>query len=417
MAPTQLAPTIIKESDHVILRMPSNNSKAVCIKANTTISLGKFGSFKANELIGKTFGHTYEIEKGGSIRPHKQSGFDDADITEANNKEINDNPKSQKLSFEDIEILKQKSMTGDVTAQEIIATLTENNESFAMKTEFSKSKYIKRKQKKFMKSFVPLETNVYNVCDFFFQSNPMKIRGIRTDTLSQVLSLVNVYSSARIMAVDDGQGMIVASLLSRISEGGSVFGIHDGDVHSYDILRYMNFSNESRDRLQTLSWSKLNHTMEPFTEELREGFTEQDVLGRERRMRGHAKLSETLENLNRGEFDALVISSNYKAKSVVEKLVPYLGGSRMLVIYDQSKEALVETFAWLRDSPDFLNVQLTESWLREYQVLPSRTHPLMNTSGGGGYILSAIHLAPAAVPTPAPVSAPAPAATDAANSD
>ncbi|KAJ2585289.1 tRNA (adenine(58)-N(1))-methyltransferase non-catalytic subunit TRM6, partial [Coemansia sp. RSA 1722] len=60
--------------------------------------------------------------------------------------------------------------------------------------------------------------------------------------------------------------------------------------------------------------------------------------------------------------------------------------SRMLVVYDQSKEALVELFAWLRESPSFINVQLTESWLREYQVLPSRTHPLMNTSGGGGFL-------------------------------
>ncbi|KAJ2802313.1 tRNA (adenine(58)-N(1))-methyltransferase non-catalytic subunit trm6, partial [Coemansia furcata] len=160
------------------------------------------------ELIGKTFGHTYEIEKGGSIVPHTLAGFDSADITEANNKEIVDNPKSQKLSFQEIEKLKTMSLAGDVSAKEIIASLTENNESFDKKTEFSKSKYILRKQRKFMKSFVPLETNVYNLCTYFFDFNPTKIRGIRADTLSQILSLANVYSNARIMAVDDGQGMI-----------------------------------------------------------------------------------------------------------------------------------------------------------------------------------------------------------------
>ncbi|KAJ2344194.1 tRNA (adenine(58)-N(1))-methyltransferase non-catalytic subunit trm6, partial [Coemansia sp. RSA 2671] len=121
--------------------------------------------------------------------------------------------------------------------------------------------------------------------------------------------------------------------------------------------------------------------------------------GRERRMRGHAKLSDTIDNLRRGEFDALVISTNYNPKSVIERLVPFLGGSRMLVVYDQSKDVLLETFTWLRQSPEFLNVQLTESWLREYQVLPNRTHPLMNTSGGGGFILSAIHLAPVDKPS------------------
>ena len=33
------------------------------------------------------------------------------------------------------------------------------------------------------------------------------------------------------------------------------------------------------------------------------------------------------------------------------------------------------------------NLQLSETWLREYQVLPERTHPEVNMSGGGGYLL------------------------------
>jgi len=32
---------------------------------------------------------------------------------------------------------------------------------------------------------------------------------------------------------------------------------------------------------------------------------------------------------------------------------------------------------------------VTEAWLRQYQVLPGRTHPMMNTSGSGGYLLTA----------------------------
>ncbi|KAJ2212317.1 tRNA (adenine(58)-N(1))-methyltransferase non-catalytic subunit trm6 [Coemansia sp. RSA 487] len=390
----QLEPTLIKNGEYVVIRMPSTNSKIVCIKAGSTISLGKFGSFKASALIGNTFGHTFEIEKGGTIKPHKQVGFDDADITEANNKEIVDDPKSQKLSFEEIEKLKTKSLAGDVSAQEIIASLTENNESFAQKTEFSKSKYIRRKQNKFMKCFLPLETTIYNLCNFFFEANPAKIRGIRADTLAQLLSLANVYSNARILAVDDGQGLLVGALLSRLGEGGQVLGMHDGDVHNYDALRYTNFTAECKDRLQTLAWSKINHKMAPFTEELPENASQDDINGRERRLRGHAKLTHTLDNFRKGDFDALVVSTNYNPLSVIKQLVPRLGGSRMLVVYDPSKEALLESFAWLLESQEFLNVQLTESWLREYQVLPKRTHPLMTMSGGGGYLLSAIHLAP-----------------------
>ncbi|KAJ2867224.1 tRNA (adenine(58)-N(1))-methyltransferase non-catalytic subunit trm6 [Coemansia erecta] len=394
MEPMQLEPTLIRDGAHVVIRMPSTNAKIVCIKAGSTVSLGKFGSFKADALIGNTFGHTFEIGKGGTIKPHKQSGFDDADITEANNMEIVDDPKSQKLSFEEIEKLKTKSLAGDVSAQEIIASLTENNESFAKKTDFSKSKYIKRKQQKFMKCFMPLETTVYNLCDYFFMVNSQKIRGIRTDTLSQLLSLANVYSNARVLAVDDGQGLVVGALLSRLGEeGGRVLAIHDGDVHNYDVLRYMNLTAESSDRLRTLAWSNINRKIGPFTEELPENPSQMDISGRERRLRGHTRLSQTLDEFQHGDFDALVISTNYNPLSVIKRLVPRLGGSRMLVVYDQSKEALLESFTWLRESHAFLNVQLTESWLREYQVLPKRTHPLMSMSGSGGFLLSAIHLA------------------------
>ena len=40
--------------------------------------------------------------------------------------------------------------------------------------------------------------------------------------------------------------------------------------------------------------------------------------------------------------------------------------------------------------PGYLGPSLTEGFLRQYQVLPGRTHPMMNMSGSGGFILSVI---------------------------
>lgn len=37
--------------------------------------------------------------------------------------------------------------------------------------------------------------------------------------------------------------------------------------------------------------------------------------------------------------------------------------------------------------PGYLGASLTEGFLRKYQVLPGRTHPMMNASGSGGFIL------------------------------
>lgn len=55
-------------------------------------------------------------------------------------------------------------------------------------------------------------------------------------------------------------------------------------------------------------------------------------------------------------------------------------------------QPLVETQARLRANPNFINVSITEPWLRRYQVLPARTHPDMSTSASGGYILHAVRI-------------------------
>lgn len=38
---------------------------------------------------------------------------------------------------------------------------------------------------------------------------------------------------------------------------------------------------------------------------------------------------------------------------------------------------------------EFINVQVIEPALRRYQVFPGRTHPYMNGTAGGGFLLSA----------------------------
>jgi tRNA (adenine-N(1)-)-methyltransferase non-catalytic subunit len=72
-------------------------------------------------------------------------------------------------------------------------------------------------------------------------------------------------------------------------------------------------------------------------------------------------------------------------------------------------QVVTELQSTLRDVPHWLGPAVTESWLRQYQVpsvfceiasqvlnpaqvLPGRTHPMMNTSGSGGFLLHAIKM-------------------------
>lgn len=88
----------------------------------------------------------------------------------------------------------------------------------------------------------------------------------------------------------------------------------------------------------------------------------------------------------------MVISSNCTPESIIKELMKYVSGSRPIVVYSFSKELLLQAAYWMRRCPEFINADITESFLRQYQVLPGRMHPNMNTSAGGGYLLSAIRV-------------------------
>ena len=77
---------------------------------------------------------------------------------------------------------------------------------------------------------------------------------------------------------------------------------------------------------------------------------------------------------------------------VLSRLRPYLKGSAPVVIYSQYKEGLYDVYSFIRSSTDYLDCQLSESWMREYQIPSGKggMHPFMMTSGRSGYLLTAI---------------------------
>jgi tRNA (adenine58-N1)-methyltransferase non-catalytic subunit len=90
--------------------------------------------------------------------------------------------------------------------------------------------------------------------------------------------------------------------------------------------------------------------------------------------------------------DRLLIATQYEPFSIVQRITPYLAGSSTITIYSQHLPVLAEVHSKMRTLPAYLSPSITEAWLRQYQVLPGRTHPMMNMTGGGGYILHAIHV-------------------------
>jgi hypothetical protein len=88
-------------------------------------------------------------------------------------------------------------------------------------------------------------------------SHLLYTRGLRLDTLSQLLTFGNVHAGGRFLVVDDTQGMLVSAVLDRMGGYGQVLAIHDGEHHNFDVMRYLNYPRAITEPLRTIGWSQL----------------------------------------------------------------------------------------------------------------------------------------------------------------
>ncbi|KAF8665349.1 hypothetical protein AX16_000368 [Volvariella volvacea WC 439] len=317
----------------VLLRLPSGEVRASKVARNTTISLGRVGSFHANELLGELYGLTYEmVDKKLHVLPSRT--LQEVEDTDATNELINDGEFVQPLTIEEIQALK----TSGVHASDIIRKQIEQHANYSLKTEYSKEKYKKRKEVKYSKTFTTVEPTLFNVCEYWFAKDQNRIRDIRIDTLSQMLNLANIQPGGRYIAVDGASGLVVAGILERMGGQGKLITICDSDSPpAYPVMVNMNFNTEIVSPvLLSLNWATAD---EEYTPILPPSDLPNDQIRSERQKSRLLKrkavtqnLFDTRDELFRGGFDSLIIATEYEPYSILERLVPYLAGSASIVV-------------------------------------------------------------------------------------
>lgn len=225
-----------------------------------------------------------------------------------------------------------------------------------------------------------------------------RILGLRVDTLSQMMNLGNARPGGRYIVVDDASGMLVCAVLERLGGNGRLITICDVDSPpAYPVMTQMNFPKElTTNVLSSLNWATADEAYTPIVlsaDPARGSYgSEKHKTRLSKRKTASDALFSLREELFSGEFDGLFLASAYDPLSILQKLFPYLGGSACVVVYNPHLQVVSDLQATLRLDPQYLAPSISESWLRRYQVLPGRTHPVMSTSGGGGYLLHAIKI-------------------------
>uniref|UniRef100_A0A4W6E0G3 tRNA (adenine(58)-N(1))-methyltransferase non-catalytic subunit TRM6 n=1 Tax=Lates calcarifer TaxID=8187 RepID=A0A4W6E0G3_LATCA len=400
----------IKEGDYVVLKR-GDIYKAMQIQPRKKVIFEKQWFFLDN-AVGQLYSTTFEIVSGGNLQPQKHKDAESAsDAKEAgtDNRNIVDDGKSQKLTRDDIETLKEQGLKG----QEIIQQLVENSSTFRVKTEYAQDKYIKKKKKKYESTVTILKPSCRILAMMYHGREPGKICHLRYDTLAQMLTLANIHAGSKVLVFETCAGLVLGAVMERMGGYGSVIQMYPGGgpvragvesfgfpAHFHDMLHEFPICHVNALLAGTLDTTakdaNAGRTCLFYKKKKKKMFIAYSKLAQEKKVKleeKRRKLAAAAALLEGRNADGLVIASRFHPCPVLMGLLKFLSPSRPFVVFSQYKEPLIECYTKLKEHGGAVNLRLTDTWLRHYQVLPNRTHPLLLMSGGGGYVLSGTTIA------------------------
>ncbi|KAF6719806.1 tRNA (adenine(58)-N(1))-methyltransferase non-catalytic subunit TRM6 [Oryzias melastigma] len=423
----------IKEGDYVVLKR-GDIYKSVQILSKKKVIFEKQWIFLDN-AVGCLYGDTFEIGAGGGLQPQNTKTTEsppDSKVAGTDNRNIIDDGKSQKLTKDDIEKLKDQGLRG----QEIVQQLIENSSTFSNKTGYAQDKYIKKKKKKYENTVTVLRPNCRILAMMYHGREPGKICHLRYDTLAQMLTLANIHANSKVLVFETCAGLVLGSIMERMGGFGTVIQMFPGEgpvragvesfgfpAHFYETLHEFPICHLNALEAGTLNKRPVAGEKESTAEEeeVLPGADQQDgspddqsmetVSGdakvqdqkqkeEEKRREAKAlekkvkleekqrKLAAAAAQLDGRNADGLVIASRFHPCPVLLRLLRFLSPSRPFAVYSQYLEPLIECYTKLKEQGGAVGLKVTDTWLRHYQVLPNRTHPRLLMSGGGGYLLS-----------------------------
>lgn len=380
---------MINEGDYVIFEK-AKFMKVFPVKKNKPIMIDR-NKTKLDNLIGKPFGYQYEIRDQELYIKNDEIIEKNAIEIKSDNRSLLDTSANQKLSREEIMAMRDKD---GLNGNEIVDKLIENSASFSGKTEYSQEKYIKKKKEKYLAQYRMLKPTIRNLCQFYTQGhNKKKILNMRMDTVAQILTYANVAAFRNVMVLESCKGLLLAAITERVGGFGKIVNFSPNGSHNAhtDTLNYMNFPSEFKDQLYNFPLEKAHKTEANIAE-----LTNKVEIAKENEPYRNKKIKQ-LENakivndlFKNKQMDCLVIATKFRPLPIFEKLIDYLAPNRYFVIYSPTQEPLIECHSFLKTTHKAIHIEMSDSWLREYQILPERTHPTVMMDCHGGFLLTGI---------------------------
>lgn len=389
--------SIIRPNEYVLLRLPSENFRVEKLVPGTPLTLGKFGTFKVDEIIGHPFGFTYEIQSDESVKiVDNQFEIDESLESTKTNQDLVDDPTNQQLTNVEIEELKKAGVTGEELIQQVI----KSHGSFNKKTALSQAKYLIRKQKKFLQRFTPEPIGTNELISIYTDRESYRIMNMAPADLGLMMTYANVKQGGVYIVVDDIKGLLVAGLLERLAGKGTVILIHGNEEFNIGAVAYMNYPEDVVESMvKPINWLDILHPEEALqhvelsTEDLDalKPAQKKNYYKRKQRVETRKEIEKLLAERRP---EGLLVASELYLPTMVPKLLDFLQGSASIALYSDAKEILVSTNEVLLKDLRVVGPSITESRVRHYQTVPGRIHPHMTSKALGGFILSGTRVIP-----------------------
>lgn len=377
---------VVKEGYYVALMksFDSGNMKIVPALKDTMVHYGKF-HFDTAPLIGCKFGSVFEIKDGTMVEIKDFDDFDNHLSSLVSNNMINFNDKSQ----------------------------------------FSKEKMIKKKKKSNHSNVVTvIRPNLLLINEMFYGRE--KIGGLRPDLLSQIITAANLQNGIRCFLSDHNLGIVTGAVMSRIlPDGVCIQLVQDNEVTTTTrkTINMLNISEKCEDHLFAVTMKDFHKICkgkvdfegenEILRARSREILVEQNTrclrnseTNTKEKVLDDAEISQTLikkdanrelrnrervmaaSHLQTHLMDSMIfIVQNDHPLPLLKSSFKFLTASGQFVIYSDTVQPLLDCYHYLKSNSLAVSLNLSDSWLRKYQVLPDRTRPEMSTTGFGGYLL------------------------------
>lgn len=428
LSSSQTSNKIMKENAVVLLHMNNSRWQFVNLKPKKTCAVGKHKNVKLDPLLNSIpFGSLFEVDQKGVLEHVGVEMLEEDEIhaqipveDERSNKAYDDlNGKAQKLSDKEIQRMQQSGVSGQAIVDELVA----NSATFSQKTAFAQEKYKMKKMKKHLTKIIARWPSPRYVCEAYFYKSPQITNSLRFDILGLMMNLGNVMANSQPLIVEDCGGVIVGAAATRMGGKGIACAGYVGEhPSSMETIKQMNLSDEERSVIMTISLRELAKEKKRWEEELENGLElkEREEDGKDGKdATANNKNNNNNNNNNNGndsipskkkhskatkadveyfvrqeKFTSLILAHpQLDPKTTLPQLLEFCANSTPFIVWSMTLQPLADAMHVLRKRGLAVSMTISEPFLRDHQVLPGRTHPVMTTeANSGGYILSGTHV-------------------------